>query len=174
MDSKYQKLFKINKKSPTYGSNKITDYFSKIRETTEKKSNNSNQSSEIFPLPTDNLVDNTLNNIIQKNNIDYSQKQNLPNIQSELQDISKNESNNINMSIPEYSSHSTITSSSKNLYTIINTKISTSNKTKTKNRFDSDSTSKKSLCNNMQRTTTTKITKIQYYTINDTTASKSI
>ena len=36
MDRKYQKLFKINKKNPTYGSNKITDYFSKIRETTEE------------------------------------------------------------------------------------------------------------------------------------------
>ena len=36
MDRKCQKIFKINKKNPTYGSNKITDYFSKIRETTEE------------------------------------------------------------------------------------------------------------------------------------------
>ena len=36
MDRKYQQLFKINKKNPTYGSNKITDYLSKIRETTEE------------------------------------------------------------------------------------------------------------------------------------------
>ena len=32
-----KKLFKINKKNPTYGSNKITYYFCKIRETTEEK-----------------------------------------------------------------------------------------------------------------------------------------
>ena len=32
-----KKLFKINKKSFNYSSNKITDYFSKIRETMEKK-----------------------------------------------------------------------------------------------------------------------------------------
>ena len=44
---------------------------------------------------------------------------------------------------------------------------------KTKNRLDSDSTSKKSLLNNMWRTTTSKITKIQYYTINGTTESNS-
>ena len=41
-----KKLFKINKKNPTYGYNKITDFFSKIRETTEKKSTISNKSSE--------------------------------------------------------------------------------------------------------------------------------
>ena len=80
----------------------------------------------------------------------------MPNIQSELQDISENESNDINMSIPEYSSYSTISSSSKNSDTLINTKIGTPNKFKTKLRFDSDSdsTSNKSLCNNMRRTTT--------------------
>ena len=83
------------------------------------------------------------------------------------------------MNIPEYSFYSTITSASKNSDTLINTKIGTPNKTKTKIRFDSDSNSNKSLCNNMRRTTTTRITKIQYYTINDTiesdsTTSKSI
>ena len=77
------------------------------------------------------------------------------------------------MNIPEYSSYSTITSSSKNSDTLINTKIGTPSKIKTKIRFDSDSTSNKSLCNNMRRTTTTKPTKIQYYTINDTTESDS-
>ena len=77
------------------------------------------------------------------------------------------------MSIPEYSFYSTITSSSKNSDTLINTKIGTPNKFKTKIRFDSDSTSNKSLCNNMRRKTTTKTTKIQYYTINDTTESDS-
>ena len=91
MDSKYQKIIQINKKNPTYGSNKITDYFSKIRETTEKKSNNSNKSSEISPLPKNTLAYNTVDNNIQKNNVDYSQKQNLTNIQSEPQDISENE-----------------------------------------------------------------------------------
>ena len=83
------------------------------------------------------------------------------------------------MSIPEYFSYSTITSLSKNSSTLINTKIGKTNKNKTNNRFDSDSTSKKSLLNNMRRTPTSKITKIQYYTINgttesDSTASKSI
>ena len=73
------------------------------------------------------------------------------------------------MSIPKYSAYSTITSSSKNSDTIINTKMGTLNKIKTKIRFDSDSTSNKSLCNNMRRATTTKPIKIQYYTINDTT-----
>ena len=75
-----KKLFKINKKHPTYGSNKITDYFSKIRETTEKKSNISSKSSEIFPLLNKSLADNPVDNSIQKNKVDYSQKQNLPNI----------------------------------------------------------------------------------------------
>ena len=74
MDRKCQKLFKINKKNPTYGSNKITDYFSKIRETMKKKSNNSNKSSEILPLPNNSLADNPVDNNIQKNNVDYSQK----------------------------------------------------------------------------------------------------
>ena len=68
-----KKKFKINKKNHTYGFNKITDYFSKIRETTEKKSNNSNKSSEIFPLPNNILADNPADN-----NVDYSKKQNLP------------------------------------------------------------------------------------------------
>ena len=97
----------------------------------------------------------------------------LPNIHSELQNISENESNNINMSIPEYSSYSTITSSSINSDTFINAKIGTPNKTKPKIWFDSDPTSNKLLCNNMRRRTTTKTTKIQYYTINDTTESDS-
>ena len=130
-----KKLFKINKKNPTYGFNKITNYFSKIRETTEKKTNISNKSSEIFPLPNNSLAENPVDNNIQKNNVDYSQKNNLPNIQSELQDISENESNNINMSIPEYFSYSTITSSSKNSDTLINTKQV--HQTKSKQKFDS-------------------------------------
>ena len=77
------------------------------------------------------------------------------------------------MNIPEYSSYSTITSSSKNSDSLINTKIGTSNKIKTKIMFDSNSTSNKSLCNNMRRTITTKPTKIQYDTINDTIESDS-
>ena len=77
------------------------------------------------------------------------------------------------MSIPEYLSYSTITSSSKKSSTLINNKIGKTNKNKTKNRFDSDCTSKKSLLNNMRRTPTSKITKIQYYTINGTTESNS-
>ena len=59
-------IFKINKKNSTYGSNKLMDNFSKIRETTEKKSNNSSKSSEIFPLPNKCLADNTVDNNIQK------------------------------------------------------------------------------------------------------------
>ena len=69
-----KKLFKINQNNPTYGSNKIMDYFSKIRETTEENSNISNKSSEIFPLPNNSLADNPVDNNIQKNNVDYSQK----------------------------------------------------------------------------------------------------
>ena len=80
--------------------------------------------------------------IFKKNKVDYSQKQNLPNIPSGPQYVSKNEFSNINMSIPEYSFHSTITSSSKNSSTLINTKIGKTNKNKTNNRFDSDSTPK--------------------------------
>ena len=36
MDIQYHDIIQINKKNPIYGSNKITDYFSKIRETTEE------------------------------------------------------------------------------------------------------------------------------------------
>ena len=118
-----------------------TDYF-KIRETTEKKLNNSNKITEIFPLPNNSSAYITVDNNIQKCNVDYSHKQNLPNIPSETQNISENESSNINMSIPEYFSYSTITSLSKNSSTLINTKIGKTNKNKTNNRFDSDSTPK--------------------------------
>ena len=40
----------------------------------KKKSNNSNKSSEILPLPNNSLADNPVDNNIQKNNVDYSQK----------------------------------------------------------------------------------------------------
>ena len=78
------------------------------------------------------------------------------------------------MSIPEYSSHSTITSSSKNSSTLFPTKINTANKNKTNNRFDSDSSFKNSIPNNMRRIKTSKINNTQYYTLNDTTESDSI
>ena len=78
------------------------------------------------------------------------------------------------MSIPEYSSHSTITSSFKNLHTLFSTKINTANKNKTNNRFDSDSSSKNSIHNNMRRRKTSKINNTQYYTLNNTTESDSI
>ena len=74
MDIQYHDIIQINKKNPIYGSNKIMDYFSKIRETTEKESNISIKSSEIFPLPNNSLADNPVDNNIQKNNVDYSQK----------------------------------------------------------------------------------------------------
>ena len=60
------------------------------------------------------------------------------------------------MNIPEYSSYSTITSSSDNTFTIINTKNGTNNKYKLNNRFNSDSDSKNSKSNNMRRTKTSK------------------
>ena len=72
-----KQIFKINKKNPTYGSNTITDYFSKIRETTEKKLNNSNKSTGIFPLPNNSSAYNTVDSNIQKNNFDYSVSTNI-------------------------------------------------------------------------------------------------
>ena len=78
------------------------------------------------------------------------------------------------MSIPEYSSYSTITSSSDNTSTIVNTKSGTNNKYKLNNRFDSHSASENSKFNNMRRTKASKKSTIQYYTINNTTDSNSI
>ena len=59
-----KKLFKINKKNNTYGSNKITDYFSKIRKTTVEQINNLNNNTEILPLPNSNLAYSTVVNNI--------------------------------------------------------------------------------------------------------------
>ena len=78
------------------------------------------------------------------------------------------------MSIPEYSSHSTITSSSKKSFTLFSTNINTANKNKTNNRFDSDSSIKNPIPNNMWQIKTSKINNTQYYTLNDTTDSDSI
>ena len=78
------------------------------------------------------------------------------------------------MNIPEYYSCSTITSSSKNISTIVNTKKGTNNKYKLNNRFHSDSDYENSKSNNMRRTKTSKKTTIQYYAINDTMDSDSI
>ena len=75
------------------------------------------------------------------------------------------------MRIPKYSSQSTISSSSQNSPTLLYTKINTENKYKNNHRFDSDSSSKNSIPNNMRRTKTLKIHRRQYYTLNDTTDS---
>ena len=57
-----KKLFKINKKKNNYDSNKITDYFLKIGETTEKKITR----TQLFPLPNKYLSDSTVDTHIQK------------------------------------------------------------------------------------------------------------
>ena len=123
MNSRYKRLFKINKKNNTYGSNKNTDYFSKMIETTENEITSLHKKSQIFPLPNNSSPYNTVDNISFKN---------------------------YNMSILEYSSYSTITSSSDGTSTIFNTKTGTYNKYKINNRFDSDSDSKNSKYNNMR------------------------
>ena len=51
-----KKLFKINKKNNIYGSKNITDYFSKIRETTVEQTNKLNNNTEILPFPNSNLT----------------------------------------------------------------------------------------------------------------------
>ena len=78
------------------------------------------------------------------------------------------------MSIPEYLSYSTVTSSSNSIYTIINT-----NKCKNKHsnnyfQSDSDSYTENSKLNNMKRNTIPPKHAILHYTINDTTDSDSI
>ena len=171
MDCDYQKIFKINKQNNTYGSSKITDYFSKIKETTIAQINNLNNNKKIFPLPNSNLAYSTVAKNIQTEIAGYSQKQKSPNIQSEPQNSSENNSKTNNMRIPEYSSQSTISSSSQNSPTLLYTKITTANKYKNNHRFDSDSSSKNSIPNNMRRTKTLKINRRQYYTLNDTTDS---
>ena len=60
------------------------------------------------------------------------------------------------MSIPEYSSYSTITSPSDNTDTIINIKNGTNKTFKLNNRFNSDSGSENPQSNNMRRTKTSK------------------
>ena len=57
-----KKLFKINKNNNNYDSNKITDYFLKIGETTEKLITR----TQIFPLPNNDLPSPTVNTHIQK------------------------------------------------------------------------------------------------------------
>ena len=156
MDSKYKKLFKINKKFHTYSSNKITGYFSKIGETTENKITSLHKRFQLLPLPNTNLPYTTVDNNIQKNNVVYLEKQHITNISSKTQYISKNKFENYNMSIPEYSSYSTITSSSENTSTIVNTKKGANNKYKVNNHFNSDSDSEKSKSNNIRRTKTSK------------------
>ena len=143
-------------------------------ETTEKKITSLHKRSKLFPLPNSGLPDPTIDKNIQNNNVAYSQKQHITNISSKTQDISENKFENYNMSIPEYYSYSTITSSSKNTYTIVNTKKGTNNKYKLNNRFHSDSDYENSKSNNMRRTKASKKSIIQYYTINDTTDSDSI
>ena len=136
--------------------------------------NNLNHSKEILPLSNSNLEYSIVVNNIQNKNVGYSQKQKLPNMQSEPQNIPENDSKTNNMSIPEYSSHSIITLSSKNSSTLFTTKINTANKYKTNNRFDTDSSFKISIPNNMRRTKTSKINNTLYYTLNDITESDSI
>ena len=77
-----KKLFKINKKTNTYDSNKITDYFSKIGETTENKITSLYKRYQLFSLPNNSLPYTTVDDNIQKNNVAYSQKQHITNISS--------------------------------------------------------------------------------------------
>ena len=165
-----KKLFKINKKNNNYDSNKITDYFLKIGETTEKQI----ARTQIFPLPNNDLPVSTVNTHIQKNKVAYSQKQYITNISSNSQLISENKCENINMSIPEYSSYSTVTSSSNSNYTIVNTKNGRNKNFNNCFQSDSASYTETSQFNNMRRNKTPKKPTIQYYTINDTTDSDSI
>ena len=78
------------------------------------------------------------------------------------------------MSIPDYLSYSTVTSSSNSNYTIVNTKNGRNENFN--NYFQSDSApyTETSQFNNMRRYKTSKKTTIQYYTLNDTTDSNSI
>ena len=78
------------------------------------------------------------------------------------------------MSIPEYSSYSTVTSSSNSNYTIVNTKNGRNKNFNNCFQSDSASYTERSQFNNMRRNKTTKKPTIQYYTINDTTDSDSI
>ena len=168
MDSKYQKLFKINKKNKNYDSNKITDYFLKIGETTEKKITR----TQLFPLPNKDLSDSTVDTHIQKNKVVYSQKQYITDISSNSQFISKNKFENNNISIPEYSSYSTVTPSSNSNYKIVNTKNGRNKNFN--NYFHSDSYTDTSQFNNMRRNKTPQKPTKQYYAINYTTDSDSI
>ena len=95
----------------------------------------------------------------------------MTNISSNSQFISENKYENNNMSIPEYSSYSTIPSSSNSNYTIVNTKNGRNKNFN--NCFHSDSDTETSQFNNMRRNKTPQKPTIQYYTINYTTDSDS-
>ena len=78
------------------------------------------------------------------------------------------------MSIPEYLSYSTVTSSSNSNYTIINTKKYKNKHSNNYFQSDSDSYTENSKLNNMKRNTIPPKDTILYYTIYDTTDSDSI
>ena len=78
------------------------------------------------------------------------------------------------MSIPEYSSYSTVTSSFNSNYTIVNTKNGRNQNFNNCFRSDFDSYTEISQFNNMRRNKTPQKPTIQYYAINDTTDSDSI
>ena len=52
----------------------------KIRKTTENEITSLNKKSQIFSLPNNSSPYNIVNNNVQKNNVAYSQKQNITNI----------------------------------------------------------------------------------------------
>ena len=164
-----KKLFKIHMKKNNYDSNKITDYFVRIGETTEKQFHKTSN----LPLPNNNVPDYTVNNIIQKNALAPSQKQYITKNPSKIQFLSEQTLENNNMSTPDYLSYSTVTSSLNTNYTVIRTK--NNNNKNFNNYFQSDSAShsETSKFNNMNRKIIPRRHTMAHYTINDTSASES-
>ena len=78
------------------------------------------------------------------------------------------------MSIPDYSSYSTVNSSSNNIDTVINTKNNKNNNSKRYFKSDSDSYTENFQLNNMRQNTIPKKSTILHYTIDNTSDSNSI
>ena len=91
-----KKLFKINKKNHNYDSNKITDYFLKIGETTEKQINRNKN----LPLRNNDLPDSNVNTTFKNYEVANSKKQSITNNSSNSQIFSEQTFENNNMSIP--------------------------------------------------------------------------
>ena len=99
-------------------------------------------------LKNNDLPDSTVNTTFKNYEVANSQKQSITNNSSNSQIFSEQTFENNNMSIPEYLSYSTVTSSSNSNYTIINTKKYKNKHSNNYFQSDSDSYTENSKLNN--------------------------